>query len=99
VGFKVLSRDGDKTFPAAGLSEINIHVDVHTSKKGKLTSSSAIWDQVQANWSASDLCGVMLHHKHMEDSDFTTLDTFLGEVKAKGIPVLSYREIYEANRG
>ncbi|MDG0816282.1 DUF2334 domain-containing protein [Bdellovibrio svalbardensis] len=95
-GFKVLSRDGDKAAQVPGLLEINIHVDVHTSKKGKITSPQGIWQQVESQWQNSALCGVMLHHKHMEDTDFETLDLFLMEVKSKGIPVLSYKDIWSA---
>lgn len=98
TGFKVLSRDGDKNGAVTGLMELNIHVDVHTSKKGKLTSPQAIWESTQAQWEKSDLCGIMLHHKHMEDQDYAVLDQFLAQVKEKNIPVLSYKTIWNEGR-
>lgn len=94
AGFKVLSRDGDKLANVADLQEWNIHVDVHTSKKGKLTTPAMIWEKVESQWKSSPGCGVMLHHKHMEAADYATLDLFLAEVKSRGIPVLSYRDLW-----
>lgn len=94
AGFKVLSRDGDKMADVPGLLELNIHVDVHTSKKGKLSTSQKIWEQTESQWAKSPICGIMLHHKHMEERDYETLDLFLAEVKERRIPVLSYRDLW-----
>lgn len=95
VGFKILSRDGDKTAQVSGLKNLNIDVDVHTSKKGKLQTPESIWSEVQKIWEQKNICGVMLHHKHMDDQDFAVLDLFLQQVKEQHIPVLSYREMHE----
>lgn len=97
AGFKVLSRDGQKLASIAGLQNLNIDVDVHTSKKGKLQSEQSLWEAVESVWQNQDLCGVMLHHKHMDDLDYEVLESFVQSLKERRVSVLTYREIY--NRG
>lgn len=95
AGFKVLSRDGDKIADVAGLKNLNIDVDVHTSKKGKIQTTKAIWAAIEDIWKQKDLCGIMLHHKHMDDLDYEVLDLLLGEIKKRQVRVLNYRQIFD----
>lgn len=93
AGFKVLSRDPGKLANVDSIIDLNIDIDIHTSKKGKITDPLKIISAIEQTWSEKDICGVMLHHKHMEDNDFLVLDLLLAEINKRQFKVVKYNDI------
>ncbi len=90
LGFDGISRSaGSRPGPPEMLKEYSVHVDLHTRKE----SSAALgWDAFFNELSqglATGVCGIMLHHRRMDEPAFIFLESLLKAVavqpKIKGV--------------
>ncbi len=93
VGFKALSRDGHSKIKDSGLEEINVNIDLHTQKKPIKYTVSSLWEEVQKQAKIDPQVGIMLHHKHMTESDFEFLKDFLEFLNQNTIKTYFYSEL------
>lgn len=97
MNFRAVSR-GEQSRPEApeGLPEIPVNVDLHTLKPEPATAWARLLEDLGRSVSGG-VCGVMIHHRVMNDSAFGFLDTLLGIVAARPrlVPV-TFRRLVEA---
>lgn len=92
-GFKLLSRDGDKTAAIAGLTEINIDIDLHTAKVERAWSVELLLEEINTIGHQQETVGIMLHHKHMRDADYVFLQAFLERLTRERIATYFFSEL------
>jgi hypothetical protein len=93
-GFSAVSRsDGEKPPTPPGLADVSINVDLHTRRE---FSAQTAWEGLFREFSAGGnrrFCGVMIHHRRMNDDAFTFLADLLAAVKKNsGIRVVDLPE-------
>lgn len=83
AGFKVLSRAGAPRAAVAGLAELNVTVDLHTSRLPVPNAPRELLDGIDA-LGQDEPVGVMLHHGRMAERDFGFLAGLLDLLVARG---------------
>ncbi|MFH2218607.1 MAG: polysaccharide deacetylase family protein [Pseudomonadota bacterium] len=77
-GYRAVSRyRGSLPFSPDGLPDVFANVDLHTRKA---MNPAGDWDRLYAEFDrsvASGLCGIMIHHRKMNNLSFTFVDTLL----------------------
>ena len=78
LGFKAVSRSEGATPPApSGLAQCDINVDLHTRKDADPEKSlEALLGEIEAGL-VGGFCGIMIHHRLMNDAAFAFLDRLL----------------------
>lgn len=92
-GFRILSRDGDRKNSIAGLGDLNVHIDLHTSRKPVAYTPETLLQEVLSLQTPYNHVGIMIHHKHMAEADFVFIDQFLQLLTAKEIPTYFFSEL------
>ncbi|MGE0633622.1 MAG: hypothetical protein AB7O96_14510 [Pseudobdellovibrionaceae bacterium] len=93
AGFKVLSRDGDKISKTPGLKDLNIDLDLHTSKKPRIYTTESLLAEAEEVGKTKKHVGIMIHHKHMVEDDFVFMDQFLKLLSSKKIETHFFSEL------
>lgn len=78
LGYHAVSRSyGSRPAPPAGLPDLAVNVDLHTRKEaGGATGRQNLFRELHQGLS-SDLCGIMIHHRRMNDTAFGFLEDLL----------------------
>lgn len=90
AGFRALSRDGAARAGMPGLVELNVRVDLHTSRAPAPASPEAVLEAVSA---FPGPAGIMLHHARMGDADFAFLDALLRLLPRRGARSAFFSEL------
>lgn len=88
-GFRALSVDGSPRFGSKVIRELNVQIDLHTSK----SDPPSIAEIIRKIESATAPVGIMLHHKYMAEDSFAELERLLQSLKDRGIKSLFMREL------
>ncbi len=94
-GFAAVSRSLGARPPApAGLRDLYVSVDLHTRKENDPDESlEALLSELSRALSGGPFCGVMIHHRRMNEAAFVFLDRLLGLLAAgPGLSPLSMEE-------
>lgn len=83
AGFRAISRDGIARASCPGLDELNINVDLHTSRVPPPATPAGVL--AATTGSGLRTGGIMLHHARMAETDFTFLNELLGLMTQRGI--------------
>ena len=95
LGFQAVSRFREsKPPPPAGLTEIPVHVDLHTRKETTPAQGwRRLWGELAAGL-ASGGCGIMLHHRCMNEAAFDFLERLLqGLANHRGVAVVHLKDL------
>jgi len=84
AGFRCLSRDGRLRADVPGLAELNVGIDLHTSRAPGPATPEALLSAVAEAAARAPAVGIMLHHAKMGDADFDFLADFLALIKDRG---------------
>ena len=98
LGYAAVSRSrGDKISPPDGLSDYYVNVDLHTRKE---TSSAVAWKNLFAELQqaiASNLCGIMIHHRRMNGAAFDFLEVLLKKlVESPDLQLVNFKDLAES---
>lgn len=93
VGFKVVSRDGDKKANLGKVTDINVDIDLHTEKIKTERTPESLLQEVKDKTKDGTPVGIMLHHGHMKADDFEFLDEFLRLLNQEGIKSFTFGEM------
>lgn len=93
AGFRILSRDGGQKSLVSGIKDLNIQIDLHTSKHPRAHTVQSLFDDSMAIAKTEGIVGIMIHHKHMEDFDFIFIDQFLKKLTEKKVETALFSEL------
>ena len=82
LGFKAVSRSQGAAPPApSGLAQCDINVDLHTRKDADPEKSlEALLGEIESGL-VEGFCGIMIHHRRMNDAAFAFLDRLLQNLR------------------
>lgn len=96
AGYRALSRDGRPRADVPGLREINVSVDLHTSRIPGPATPEELMARLEREEAAGAAAGVMLHHAKMSDADYGFLDAFLGLLRERAVETAFFSEMAAA---
>ncbi len=89
-GFVAISAFGDETC-SGKVKALNVHIDLHSSKKPRATSIDEVIQQLLC--SKSEFTGIMLHHAIMNDDDFEFISRLIDSLQGEDFTTHSLREL------
>lgn len=94
LSFRAVSRTaGSRPVAPAPLQEIPVHVDLHTMKTADAAAGwQRLWTDLHAGLSGGR-CGIMIHHRRMNDAAFEFLDGLLAALSRREVPVLRFDQM------
>lgn len=95
LGYAAVSRSrGSKTPLPAGFPDYYVNVDLHTRKE---TSSAVAWKNLFAELQqaiASKYCGIMIHHRRMNEAAFDFLEMLLKKLAVSpGLRLVNFKDM------
>jgi len=101
LGFAGVSRFFNARPPAPeGLATLDVHVDLHTRKHG---DGQSRWKPIIAetgHFLAQGRCGIMIHHRRMDEDDFGFLEMLLGALARRPqVTRAGFGDLLKAIRG
>jgi hypothetical protein len=98
LGYAAVSRSrGSKTQPPRGFPDYYVNVDLHTRKE---KGPAAAWEKLFAELQqaiASNYCGIMIHHRVMNDAAFDFIELLLKRlVESHRLQPVHFRELAQS---